>query len=54
MKHTKRVLPVLLALLLILQAAPQAYAAESGPAAAALLLFSLSLPVLQPKENIPS
>ena len=35
MKHTKRVLPVLLALLLILQAAPQAYAAESGPAAAA-------------------
>ena len=27
---------------------------ESGPAAAALLLFSLSLPVLQPKENIPS
>ena len=25
---------------------------ESGPAAAALL-FSLSLPVLQPKENIP-
>jgi hypothetical protein len=27
---------------------------KSGPAAAALLLFSLSLPVLQPKENIPS